>query len=174
MSRRIDSPVPAGTVLFMIRTWSPSSEQLLDDRPHPREVGVAGVGRRRVDADEEQAGARQQLVHVGGEGDPLGVAAQQVLEFGLVDRHLAAGEGVDLLLDDVAGDHLVAELGEAGRGDQPDPANSDDADRLQLLTHDFLLPCFFGFFLAMITSAERAMPIICSLVSVRRRSFEIQ
>ncbi len=25
MSRRIDSPVPAGTVLFMISTWSPSS-----------------------------------------------------------------------------------------------------------------------------------------------------
>ena len=35
---------------------------------------------------------------------------------------LAAGERLDLLLEDVAGDHLVAELGEAGGGHQTDPA----------------------------------------------------
>ncbi len=57
-----------------------------------------------------------------------------------MDRHLAAGEGVDLLLDDVAGDHRVTELGEAGGGDEPDPARSDDADRLPLLAHHLLLP----------------------------------
>ena len=33
----------------------------------------------------------------------------------------AAGEGIDLLLDDVAGDHRVTELGEASGGDQADP-----------------------------------------------------
>ena len=60
-SRWIVSPVPAGTVLFMISTWSPSAPQLLDHGAHPREVGVAGAGRRRVDADEEQAGGVEQL-----------------------------------------------------------------------------------------------------------------
>ena len=49
--------------------------QLLDHGADTREVGVAGVGRRRVDADEEQAGGVEQLAHVGGEGEALGVAA---------------------------------------------------------------------------------------------------
>ena len=55
-------------------------------------------------------------------GDQLGQA-------GLVDRHLAARERLDLLLDDVARVDLVAQLGEAGGGDEADPADADDADR---------------------------------------------
>ena len=115
----------------------------------------------------------EQLRHLGGEGDPLGVAAQQLLQARLVDRHLAPGERLDLLGDDVAGDHRVAQLGEAGRGDQADPADSDHADRLSLLAHPCSLPCF-GFFFGTSTSAERAIPIIWSLLKLCNRSFEIQ
>ena len=86
---------------------------------------------------------------------------------------LPAGERLDLLGDDVAGDDLVAELGEAGGGDQADPADADHPDRLipRPPPAAFL---FFGFGLGMITSAERAMPSIWSLVSVLRRSLATQ
>ena len=57
---------------------------------------------------------------------------EQLREARLVDRHLAAAERVDLLLEDVARVDLVAELGEAGRRDQPDPADPDYAYRLAL------------------------------------------
>ncbi len=47
---------------------------------------------------------------------------------------------------------------------------------LLLLAHPLLLPgfgCFF-FLVGTITFAERAIPIISSLVKVRRRSFDTQ
>jgi hypothetical protein len=46
-----------------------------------------------------------------------------------VDRHLAAAERLDLLGEDVARVDLVTELGEAGRGDEAHPADSDHAYR---------------------------------------------
>ncbi len=73
MSRRIDSPVPDGTVLFMTSAWSASAGRLLDHRHHARQVGVAGVGGRRVDAAEEQPGVAEQLVHRGREVEAIGV-----------------------------------------------------------------------------------------------------
>ena len=105
--------------------------------------------------------------------EPLGVAGEQLVEPRLVDRGLTAPQRLDLLGDDVAGEDGVAELGEAGGRDQADPADPDHPYRLILRRHrpPFL---FFGFGLGTITSAERAMPSIWSLVSVLSRSLAIQ
>ena len=56
----------------------------------------------------------------------------QLLEAGLVDRDLAALEALDLVGVDVDAPDLVAELGEAGRGDEADVAGADDADGFAL------------------------------------------
>ena len=52
----------------------------------------------------------------------------QFLEAGLVDSGLAGAEPRHLRLVDVDADHLVAELGQADRGRQPDVARADDRD----------------------------------------------
>ncbi len=90
-----------------------------------------------------------------------------------MDRRLAARERLDLLRQDVARDHAVAELGEAGGGDEPDPADPDHAYRLSLPRHCFAVPFLF-FWFGILTLAERAIPIIWSLVKLLRRSFETQ
>ena len=61
---------------------------------------------------------------------PLGldVALDQLGQPRLVDRDLAAVEGVDLLLVDVDAGHVVAALGEAGAGDQADVTGADHGD----------------------------------------------
>ena len=97
------------------------------------------------------------------------------LEAGLVDRRLAARERLDLLGEDVAGDHLVAELGEAGGGHQTDPADPDYPDRLALLAHSADPPSFvLCFRFGSITLADRAMPSICSPVKPCCRLFDTQ
>ena len=101
-----------------------------DDRLHPREVGVAGGHRRRVDADEREPHLPEQLLEVEREREPVAIAAQQLLEPRLVQGHLAAAEPRDLVGVDVAAEHSVAEVGEAGGRDEPDVAHSDHADRL--------------------------------------------
>ena len=96
----------------------------------PREVGVAGVGRRRVDAAEEQLRRFENGRHLGGEGEPLAVFLHQLRQAGLVDRQRRSGaQRLDLVGVDVDRDHRVADLGEAGRGHEADPADSDYADR---------------------------------------------
>ena len=45
-----------------------------------------------------------------------------------MERHLAGAERLDLLGDDVADHDLVAELGEAGAGDEADVAGAEDPD----------------------------------------------
>ena len=86
-----------------------------------------------------------------------------------------AGERLDLLGEDVAGDHLVAELGEADGGHQTDPADSDYPDRLTLLAHSRTLRVSIcAFASATITFADRAMPSICSLVSPCCRRLDTQ
>ena len=62
-------------------------------------------------------------------GDELGQA-------GLVDRDLAALEALDLVGVDVDAPDLVAELGEAGRGDEADVAGADDADGFARAAHE--------------------------------------
>ena len=54
----------------------------------------------------------------------------ELLEAGLVDRDLAALEARDLVGVDVDAPDLVAELGEAGGGDEADVAGADDPDGL--------------------------------------------
>ena len=58
----------------------------------------------------------------------LAVALEQLLEPRLVQRHAARLQRLDPLGHDVADDDLVAELGEAGAGDEADPAGPEDAD----------------------------------------------
>ena len=59
----------------------------------------------------------------------------QLGQAGLEDRHVTGAQGLDLLGDDVAADHVVAELGKARSSDQADPAGTDYAYGF-LLGHD--------------------------------------
>ena len=138
--------------------------ELVDHWHHAREVGVAGIGRRRVDADEQQPGRIEKLTHVGCEGQPLGVLGDQLLQPRLVNRDLPSLQRIDLLGDDVAGGDGVPELGEAGGADQTHPADADHPDR-RLFAHGFT--CFgVG---GLISPTERAMPSIWSAVRVCSR-----
>ena len=101
--------------------------ELVDDRPHARQVGVAGVGRRRVDAHEEELAVRE-LRHVERVRQPARVALEQLGHVLLVERDLTFPEGFDLLGDDVANDDVVAELGEARTRDEADPTGAEDAN----------------------------------------------
>jgi hypothetical protein len=105
---------------------------LLDGALHRREIGVSRHGGRRLHADEDQASILKQLPHVLGEGEALGVLGDQLGQPRFVDRHLAAPERLNLLRHDLPDHDAVAELGEAGSGDEPDPAGSDHSDRLPL------------------------------------------
>ena len=64
------------------------SRELVDDGPDGGEIGVTRVRRRRSDGDVEELGVLYRLRDVECVGQPLGVAAQQLLEAGLVDRDL--------------------------------------------------------------------------------------
>ena len=105
----------------------------IDDGVHRRQVGVAGVGRRRADGDEQQPRVLERLGEVGREVQSLAIAREQLLEARLVDRHLAAAQPLDLRGVDVDAPHLAAELGKAGGGDQTDVAGADHPDRLRAL-----------------------------------------
>ena len=109
--------------------------QLVDHRADPREVGVAGVGRRGVDAAEQELGAVEDLVHRRREREPLGVTGDEVGEPRLVDRNVAGAQRLDLRLVDVHRDHGHAEIGEAGGGDEADPADPDHTYRLLVGGH---------------------------------------
>ena len=85
------SPVPTGTVLFMTSTGRPgtSSGSSSTTVQTARQVGVARLGRRRADRDEEELGAVHRLVDVEREAQTAAVPRDQLVEPGLVDRHLA-------------------------------------------------------------------------------------
>ena len=100
--------------------------KLVDDAPHTRQISVARVGRRRVDAHEQEL-AVGDLVDVQREDQALGVALEQLRHPLLVERHLAPAQALDLVRDDVPDDHVVAELGEADARDEADPAGAEDA-----------------------------------------------
>ncbi len=102
--------------------------ELVDDRPDRREIGVAGVGRRRADGDVEEVGAGDRLGDIERVGEPLGVPAQQLVEPGLVDRHLARAQLLDSLGENVANDDVVPELGEARAGHETDVTRAEDSD----------------------------------------------
>ena len=102
--------------------------QLIHDAPDARQVGVARLRRRRVDAHEQEAAARE-IVGIEREPQPPGVPLEQLRHVRLVERHLAALQRLDLLRHHVANDHVVAELGEADARDEADPAGAEDAYR---------------------------------------------
>ena len=95
------------------------------------------------------------------------VLLDQLGQAGLVDRHLAAAQRLDLLGQDVARPDLVAELGEAGGGHEADPADADDAYR-------FLAGRVSEAEQATAPRTERAMASICSSSSVCSSVLEIQ
>ena len=101
--------------------------QLVDDRPDARQVGVARVGRRGVDADEEEV-AVGDIGHVERVAQALRVPLEQLRDILLVERHLAPAQRLDLLGNDVADHDVVPELGEARARDEADPTCSEDAD----------------------------------------------
>ena len=109
------------------RSPARARRQLVDDRPDPREVGVAGVRRRRVDADEQEL-AVGDVCHVEGVRQPPVMTLEQLGHVVLVERNVTALERLDLLRDDVADDDVVAELCEAHARHEADPAGAEDAD----------------------------------------------
>jgi hypothetical protein len=108
----------------------------VDDRLDGREVGVAGVGRRRADRDEQQPGVLQRRRQVGREVQPRPVLADQVRESRLPDRDPPLLEPADLLGVDVDAVDVGAQGGEPRRGDQADVAGADDSDRLSIAGGD--------------------------------------
>jgi hypothetical protein len=67
---------------------------------------------------------------VGGEPETAGgdVGAHDVEQPRLVDRHAAGFENADLLGIEVEAEHVVADIGEAGAGNQADVAGADHGD----------------------------------------------
>ena len=67
---------------------------------------------------------------LGGEGEPPAATLlrDQLVEAGLVDRHLAALERRDLVGVLVDADDVMAEIGKAGAGNEADIAGADHRD----------------------------------------------
>ena len=102
--------------------------ELVHDRPHRREVGIAGVRRRRADRHVQEVGPLHGFPHVEREPDSLAVAREDVVEPRLVDRHLPVAQALDPLRQNVADDDLVTEIGEARAGDEADVTGPEDRD----------------------------------------------
>ena len=81
---------------------------------HVRRAVLAG---RRAHRDELERAVRDRGVLIGREAQAArgDVALDHRLEPGLVDGHAAAGQDLDLQRVDVEAEHVVADLGQAGR-----------------------------------------------------------
>jgi hypothetical protein len=89
------------------------------------EVGMpVRAPRRRRDRDEDDLGVRHAGGEVGREAEPAGldVGSHEFLEPRLVDRDATGLQGLDLGDVVVDATHVVAEIGEAGAGNQTDIA----------------------------------------------------
>src|SRR6185503_9517473 len=97
---------------------------------HVLHVGTAVLVGRRTDRDELERAVRDTGGDVGGEGEAprLDVAADHLGEPRLVDRHAARFQRVDLARVDIDAQHVVADLGEAGPGDETDVAGPHHRD----------------------------------------------
>ena len=98
-------------------------------------------------------------------GDHLG-------EAGLVDRDLAGLQARDLVGVDVDAVDVAAELREARRGDEPDVAGADDADRFDVSSR--LMAARGDGSAAPTRCSDRAMSSICRFVSVCESVLETQ
>jgi hypothetical protein len=99
-------------------------------RQHVLQVRAAVLAGGRAHRDEHDLAGLHGLGRVGGEGEALllHVVLDHLLQARLVDRDLAALEGLDLGFVVVDADDVVAAFGEAGSGDQTDVAGADDSD----------------------------------------------
>ena len=105
------------------------------------QVGVAvAAARRRADRDEDRIGRGHRRLQLGRKAQPpgLNVGGDQIVEAGLVDRHLAALQRRDLAGVLVDADDVVAEIGKAGPGNEADIAGADhrDAHEVQNMVND--------------------------------------
>src|SRR6266567_6562708 len=93
-----------------------------------RQVGLSPLALRRADRDDRELGAWYRVRVRGRERKPAGasVALHQLAQAGLVEGNLPAAEERDLLLVDVDDVDVVAEVGQAGGGRQPDVAGAYD------------------------------------------------
>ena len=91
---------------------------------------AVAAARRRPDRDEHGLGALDALREIGREAQPpaLGIGLDQRFQPRLPDRHAPGVEPVDLgrVLVDAA--DLMAEIGKAGAGNEPDIAGADHRD----------------------------------------------
>ena len=99
--------------------------KIVDDRVDAREIGVAGVGRRRIDAHEQHASMLHDRYEIELEVKSALVLRDELPDARLEDRHLAGAKCVELVRVDVAAPDLVPELGEAGCAHEPDPPHTD-------------------------------------------------
>ena len=84
----------------------------------------------RAHGDEHRLRARHRRFQIGGEGQAarLGVRRHHIVQPGLEDRDAAGLQGLDLARILVDADHLMAELRQAGAGNQPNIARADHGD----------------------------------------------
>src|SRR3990172_918958 len=108
------------------REFCDSSRHLL----HRRQVGVPILQWRRPDADEDHGGGANPFLQIGREGEASlsPIPRHQLLEARLVDWHSSSLQHVDLPPVVVHADDPVADLGQAGPGDEADIACPDYAD----------------------------------------------
>src|SRR5204863_3232760 len=93
--------------------------------------------RGRAHGDEDDVAVRDRRGDFSGETQaPAAVVGQHhVLETGFVDRDHAAVQAFDLRRVDVHAHHLVADLCQAGAGDQSYVTGAEDGD-----SHQFTMP----------------------------------
>ncbi len=92
------------------------------------QIGMAvAAARRRTDRDEHRVGRGHRAGEIGREFEPAGarIVGDQVIEAGLVNRHLAARQSRDLRLVLVDANDLMAEIGKTGAGNKADIAGAD-------------------------------------------------
>jgi hypothetical protein len=94
------------------------------------EVGAAVFTLGRRDAEERHlTGLHGALATDDERQSPRGQTfGDELVEAVLDDRHLAARQRLDLRRVDVRADHVVAQVGEAGAGGEPDVSGSDHCD----------------------------------------------
>jgi hypothetical protein len=99
---------------------------------------AVATARGRADGDEDGIGRFDRAGQIAGERKPLGgnVARNQLIEAGLVDRHLAPFETRDLLGILIDAYHFDAELRKTCSGNEADIARSDHCNthRCSLMT----------------------------------------
>ena len=97
-------------------------------REHVAQVGAAILIRWRADGDEDQVAVGYGTRCIGREIEPAGAVIGQhhILEPGLVDRDHALLEAAHLGLVDIDAEHVIADLGKAGAGDQTDVSGAED------------------------------------------------